>query len=51
VAVPLKNPTLNFHRTLFRLLDKKIGLARTMKIDEKLKKNRLIDETINRLIF
>jgi hypothetical protein len=63
VADPLENPTLNFYSTLFGLLEcynKKIGflkldqqpfLARTMKIDEKFTKNRLIDETINRFIF
>jgi hypothetical protein len=63
VADSLKSPTFNFYRTFFGLLgcyNKKIGflnldyqpfLARTMKIDEKFTKNRLIDETINRLIF
>jgi hypothetical protein len=39
VADPLESQTLNFY------------LARTMKIDEKFTKNRLIDETIERLLL
>jgi hypothetical protein len=35
----------------FLNLDYEAFLARTIKIDEKFTKNRLIDETINRLIF
>jgi hypothetical protein len=55
VADPLKSPTLNFHNTLDRLLeyynkkfellnlDQQPLLARTIKIDEKFTKNRLIN--------
>jgi hypothetical protein len=35
----------------FLNLDEQPFLARTMKIDEKFTKNKLIDETINRLFF
>jgi hypothetical protein len=54
VADPLKSPTLNFYKTLFGLsvcynnkiglldLDSQPFLTRTMKIDEKLPKNKFI---------
>jgi hypothetical protein len=48
VADPLESPTLKIG---FLNLDQQPFLAKTIKIDEKFTKNRLIDETINRLVF
>jgi hypothetical protein len=63
VADPLESPIQNFYRTLFELLEYynkknwsfKFGLtsfpSKKHENRQKIHKNRLIDETINRLIF